>query len=436
MNEKHSSYINDFLRQVKNQIKSKEAKHFVEQELYTHILKRKQFLIHEGYSEEEAEKQVLEQMGNPSTLGKEMHQIHKPKVDWILIGLFTMVLIIGIVPFYFITFEKFLLIKRLIYSLFGLMIAMGLMLIDYRKIIRLWPWLFALGICLSLYISHLTIGGIILGRGYLQIGPFAMNFWPIAIIFILSFIGMLSSFYHDRKKLWIATFVMFWLPIFFFLNNSNLALAVFYYITLLLLLGFSKVSKKEKILLLLSQCFITFFGIFRILILPINDVYSYRLERIMALLNPESDPDGFGFLPLKLQKILKESTWWGGEGISGNTIPSYHTDYAFATIVSHFGWVFGILLITCIGVFVFRMSQTIFQTKDHIGIMIVIASVTIIGLSAVWNIAMMLGFVPLMEIPLPFVSYGGQFQMIHSILIGFILSVYRRKNLIRVIPIS
>ncbi|MBW8349882.1 FtsW/RodA/SpoVE family cell cycle protein [Bacillus sp. IITD106] len=428
MNEKHSSHINEFLQRVKNQIQSKEAKEYVEQELQTHILQRKKVLLHEGYSEEEAEKQVLEQMGNPSTLGREMHQIHKPKVDWILIGLFTMVLLIGTVPYYF-TFEYTtpFLSKRLIYSIFGLTVAIAIMFIDYRKVIRLWPLLFGIGIALSLYIA--LVGEIRNGRGYLLIGNVALSFWPIAIIFIFSFIGMLSSFYHERKRLWVATFVMFWFPILLILKNSNPAIAVFYFITLLIVLGFSKVSKRERILLILSQCFIILSGI---LALPISHVYTYSLVRIRAFLNPESDSDGVGFLSLQLQKIMKESSWWGGQEASSYLIPNSHTENAFATIVAHLGWIFGILLIACIGVFVLRMAQTILQTKDHIGIMLVIACVTIIGLSAVWNISMLLGILPLLEIPLPFVSYGGQFQMIHSILIGFILSVYRRKNFIHV----
>ena len=76
-----------FLNEVRDQIKSTEAKDFVEVELDYHIKEAKSHLLAKGLDEAEAEEKAVGQMGSPVTLGQKLNKLHRPKVDWLTVVL-------------------------------------------------------------------------------------------------------------------------------------------------------------------------------------------------------------------------------------------------------------------------------------------------------------------------------------------------------------
>ncbi|MFA9458836.1 permease prefix domain 1-containing protein, partial [Halalkalibacter sp. AB-rgal2] len=149
-----------FINEVKAQIRSKEAQQFVEAELTSHFIERKQEMLTEGLSEIESEKKAVEQLGNPLTLGKKMHQIHKPKIDWWTIGLLLAVISIGMVTLYSLpTFSGISSLHyvrvQLISSIIALVVMTGIMFLDYRKMERYWMYLLVVGIILSFFFFYL-----------------------------------------------------------------------------------------------------------------------------------------------------------------------------------------------------------------------------------------------------------------------------------------
>lgn len=430
MKDEQSSSIREFLQRVKNQIRSKEAVDFVERELQAHINERKSEYMTNGYSNTEAEEIVIKQMGNPTSLGAEMHNIHKPKVDWFLIAIFSIVLSLGTAPYYFIPFELYHINfqHKLFFSALSFIVVISLMYIDYRKITKQWVGLFAIAVILSYLPVFLDES--INGHVVIAIGMVRINFWFISLFYLISFAGMLSSFARKEKQLWIATFVMVWLPIVVFLKNGYLPLAVFYYVTVVIITLLSQLPKKQiKQLLYIN-------GISMLLAVSalIMNYKPYQTMRLHAFLSPESDPNGSGYIYLKLQELLHGSTFWG-QGLSYEKsflFPDISSEFIFALLVVNLGWLFGGMLILSIGLFLFRMFYTVHKTKDPSGIMIVTAGGCMIGFAAISNLLMVLGYIPIVGIPLPFISHGGQFQLLYSIYIGLILSVYRRKDLVQI----
>ncbi|WP_169864943.1 FtsW/RodA/SpoVE family cell cycle protein [Sutcliffiella halmapala] len=431
MTEKASLSISQFLQRVKYQIRSKEAQIFVERELQHHIEQRKRECILEGYSEEEAERVTIEQMGNPTILGKEMHIIHKPKIDWFLIGVFALLIILGTVPFYFLSveFSEMFFSKKVAFSLMAVVVVVMFMFYDYRKISNIWHWLFGIALLLSILIhfSNHTMNGV----SYLNVGFFSINSWLVSVIYVISFVGMISKLHRETKKLWVFTLVMFLLPNYFFFTNPTLILTVFYSLTLLIVMAFSPIAKDQ-----LKRMFLIkgVFSVSALLVLWIN-IRPHQYERLLGFIDPSSYPTTYGYFPIQLNLILNESKFFGKVTSSEvmKVLPTldFDQDLIFVSLVAHLGWLFGIILLATFGLFLIRIVYISHQTSDPLGVMLVLASVSIIGLAAVWNIMMVFGLMPLTGTPLPFISYGGQFQLIYAGLIGLILSVYRRKDLVQ-----
>ena len=77
----------EFLNNVSKEIKYKPANKPITEELESHIEEAKKDYLCKGYSANEAEEMAVEQMGNAKKIGKELNKIHRPKLEWVLIGL-------------------------------------------------------------------------------------------------------------------------------------------------------------------------------------------------------------------------------------------------------------------------------------------------------------------------------------------------------------
>ena len=113
-----------------------------------------------GLSEEVAEDKAVEQMGSPIKLGRELNKLHKPKVDWFLLIL---LVVDGarFLPIIALGHTNDLLMNKLIFVILGIATAIGIMLLDYRKLERL-GWLFyTIGVLILLMIKCFPTGYVI-----------------------------------------------------------------------------------------------------------------------------------------------------------------------------------------------------------------------------------------------------------------------------------
>ena len=88
--------IDKFLSSVCNYIKNKEVHKEVYEELKSHIYEIVEEYEESGLTEEEAINKAIERMGNPNDIGEKLNKVHKPKIDWINIGLITIMMLIGL----------------------------------------------------------------------------------------------------------------------------------------------------------------------------------------------------------------------------------------------------------------------------------------------------------------------------------------------------
>lgn len=197
------------------------------------------------------------------------------------------------------------------------------------------------------------------------------------------------------------------------------------------MLWWSKFSKKVKWMMTTG----TFSSIILTGIIVWPLIKPYQIERLLAFIEPEKYSDGAGFIILKSQELMEKAGWFGwfggfGQPRIGEFIPEAHTNFVFVSFTYSYGWLFGVLLITILLLFAARMIAIHPKIKDPYGKLLLIGGVALYGIQLVSNIGMVLGFFPLTSMSLPFISYGLMPTLLNAILIGAVLSVYRRKDLV------
>ena len=165
-------------------------------------------------------------------------------------------------------------------------------------------------------------------------------------------------------------------------------------------------------------------------------MHEYQRKRILMFLDPEKDPLGAGYNIIQ-SKIAIGSGGVIGKGIMNGSqshlsfLPEHQTDFIFATMAEEMGFVGGMWLLILYSLVITICLSIATNTKSIFGKLVVIGITTIIFSHVFVNIAMVMGMLPVVGVPLPFISYGG--TMMASMLIGFGLvmnvQIHRHINL-------
>ncbi|HDR7433845.1 TPA: FtsW/RodA/SpoVE family cell cycle protein [Bacillus anthracis] len=402
-----------FLKEVTNHIKSKEAKDLVATELDFHLKQTKNMWIEKGLSEEVAEDKAVEQMGSPIKLGEELNKLYKPKVDWFLIILLVAAMGLGFLPV--ITFgHADLFMNKVIFVILGVVTAIGMMLLDYRKLERM-GWLFYIIGVVVLLMLYCFPNASMIGEPLIQIGPIAIDCLMTIPFFFLAW----ASFFNNSRLKFIHLLMLYVFSLYLFLITSIL-LPIFIYITMVfVMLWWSKLGKKTAWLITMLPIF---FFIVRDL-LSWSAVKEYRIARILGFLNPEHDQ-----WYLRLKEAMSSAGWFGTYG-NIKSIPAAHTDFVFASLTYYYGYVLALVLVLILSLFAVRIMNIAYKINDGYGKLLLVGGVTLFVIHFICNVGMILGILPRASISLPFISYGLIPTLFHAFIMGIVLSVYRRKDM-------
>ncbi|PEL57258.1 FtsW/RodA/SpoVE family cell cycle protein [Bacillus wiedmannii] len=403
-----------FVSEVTNHIKSKEAKSFVATELEFHLKQAKNTWTEKGLSEEVAENKAVEQMGSPIKLGQELNKLHKPKVDWFLLILLVAAMGLGFLPVIAFGYMNDLLMNKVIFVIIGIATAIGMMLLDYRKLERL-GWLFyTIGVLILLTLKCFPTGYVI-GEAIIKIGPIKIDCLMTIPFFFLAW----ASFFNNSRLKFMHLLMLYVFSLYLFLITSVLV-PIFIYITMVfVMLWWSKLGKKTAWL-------ITMLPIFLFIIRDLfswSAVKEYRIARILGFINPAHDQ-----WDLRLQEAMSSAGWFGTYG-NIKSIPAAHTDFVFASLTYYYGYVLALVLVTILSLFAVRIMNIAYIINDGYGKLLLVGGVTLFIIHFICNVGMILGLLPRTSISLPFISYGLIPTLFHAFIMGIVLSVYRRKDM-------
>ncbi len=159
-----------------------------------------------------------------------------------------------------------------------------------------------------------------------------------------------------------------------------------------------------------------------------NNLHPYQQNRILTMFNVEADPQGAGYQVIQSQVAIGSGGMWGkgfGQGTQTHLkfLPEQHTDFIFSVIGEEWGF-FGVSIVLFLYLMLILLSfQTAYKIKNKFSALVIVGLTSILFFHIVINIAMTVGLMPVTGLPLPFLSYGGTFILICSIIIGLILNM-------------
>ena len=165
-------------------------------------------------------------------------------------------------------------------------------------------------------------------------------------------------------------------------------------------------------------------------------LHEYQRQRVCTLLDPTRDPLGKGFHILQ-GMIAIGSGGWGGKGFMQGTqthlefIPERTTDFIFAAFSEEFGLAGNLALIAGFTFLIFRGLMIAAEAPTLFARLLAAALTTIFFTYAFVNMGMVSGILPVVGVPLPFISYGGTAMVTLGLALGLLLSISRSRGLMQ-----
>ena len=411
-----------FLKNVCQEIKYNPVKDNISKELEGHIEEIKEGYIKDGIEEKEAEEKAVKQMGDAQEIGKKLNKIHRPKTDWKLIILITILTIFGIAISMLkqTNMEKYEINKMLIYIIIVILI---LSMSEIKNTINGVPVLNIIG---------------------------AMSLRPCTIVipmYIIAFVGFIMNYNNENKislniiektiiiqkdLLKIVTLSIISLILIGKVPSTANAiiLGIIYLIITTIQILRNKEKSKNRIKLIygiVSVC---------VIIVAIIKVLSepYTVARWKNYLNPEDDQTCDGYEGMLQREILENANLIGEadtEIINDNkNIINSRNNNTFIYLLGKVGILISSTLIITIILTSIRLIRNAKNIKEIYGKYLIIGLSSLYIIQSIVNILTNLNLGIKTDIDLPFVSYGGQYFIINLVSMSIILSIYRRKNII------
>lgn len=319
------------------------------------------------------------------------------------------------------------LLRQLIWTLLGFAVMMGAMHFDYRRLAQ--PTLIfpALGLQFLLLVVVLFADRTNNAHRWLHMGPVTIQPSELSKIVLAVFFAYLLA----QRKGAVDDVRHTLLPI-GVISAVNVALIML------------EPDLGTSIALMLIVCAMLFAAGLRLLyfvygaaaVIPLLYVaifhVGYRQRRILAFLDPYSDPLGKGF------QIIQSFIAVGTGGINGVGLmdgkqklfylPEPHTDFIFAVIGEELGFIGGLVVLGLFALILWRGLRAAMQSTDEFGRLLAIGLTVMIVGQALVNISVVLGLMPTKGIPLPLISYGGSSLMVNLAAVGVLLNISQHSS--------
>ena len=165
-------------------------------------------------------------------------------------------------------------------------------------------------------------------------------------------------------------------------------------------------------------------------------LHEYQRQRVCTLLDPARDPLGKGFHIIQGMIAIGSGGFWGKGFMQGTQthlefIPERTTDFIFAAYGEEFGLIGNLFLVLAFLFLVFRGLWIALQAPT-LFTRLMAASVSMIFFTyAFVNMGMVSGILPVVGVPLPFISYGGTAMVTLGLALGILMSIAKSKQLVQ-----
>ncbi len=308
----------------------------------------------------------------------------------------------------------------------GLLGAVPLALMDYRRLKGYLPLLY--GVTIVMLLAVTVVGASAKGaQRWIDIGPVQVQpseFAKLLVVVVLA--GYFSEHRLSDNTNFLKALGILGLPGLLVFAQPDLGTALVF-AAIFFVMAFVGGAKLYQIgALVVSAVAVAALSI------RLGVLEDYQIARLTAFLDPTGITDE-GYQVFQ-SKLAIGSGGVTGKGFDATTLanlgflPEDHTDFIFSNLAERTGFVGGLLLLGLFFVLVWRMLHVATVSRDRFGVLIAVGIATIFLFHVFVNIGMTMGLMPVTGIPLPFISYGRSNLVVSVIALGLLQSVAMRSK--------
>lgn len=353
--------------------------------------------------------------------------------DWGLLGMTVLLGFLGLVTLYSAvtsaspTPQKIYYFKQLAWYCAGLIVMVISFLINYKLLDR---WANAIyAICILLLICVLLFGKYVGGaRRWLILGPLSIQpseLVKIAVIICLArYYSKIANIRGLNLRELLTPLILAAIPIFLIVRQPDLGTAMLVVLIAGSMTVFVKIERRS-FLYIIASCTITIPMVWFFL-------KGYQKMRILTFLNPDRDPLGAGYHIIQ-SKIAIGSGMISGKGFLKGTqnalsfLPEQHTDFIFSVLAEEMGFVGSVIPLLIFMMLIIWGLNVAYRCRDPFGTILAVGISSMIFWQVFINVGMAMGLMPIVGVPLPFISYGGSSIVAMMICIGLLMNVSMRR---------
>ncbi|MGE5539358.1 MAG: rod shape-determining protein RodA [Gemmatimonas sp.] len=363
---------------------------------------------------------------NMSLLGK------LKQIRWGMVAVLVSIVAIGITTLYSAgngSFDPWA-SRQLVRFAGGLVLMIAVACIDPRVWLRYAYVIYGVSLVLLVWVDLNGITGMGAQR-WVAVGPVSLQpseVMKVAIILVLArYFHSLSVEDSGRLVPLIWPILLVIVPVLLVLKQPDLGTAV------MLLLASAAVFFLSGVRVWLFAAAIAGGG--ALLPLAWGHLKEYQRNRILTFINPENDPLGAGYHILQSKIALGSGGVFGRGFLEGtqshlNFLPEKQTDFIFTMLAEEWGLVGGVVLLTLYLALVAYGYAIGIRARSQFTRILALGLTTMFFLYIFINVAMVMGLVPVVGVPLPLISYGGTAMLSLLIAFGIVLGCYVHRDVI------
>ncbi len=308
----------------------------------------------------------------------------------------------------------------------GLLGAVPLALMDYRRLKGYLPLLY--GVTIVMLLAVTVVGASAKGaQRWIDIGPVQVQpseFAKLLVVVVLA--GYFSEHRLSDNTNFLKALGILSLPGLLVFAQPDLGTALVF-AAIFFVMAFVGGAKLYQVGALVVSAVVV-----AALSIRLGVLEDYQIARLTAFLDPTGITDE-GYQVFQ-SKLAIGSGGVTGKGFDATTLanlgflPEDHTDFIFSNLAERTGFVGGLLLLGLFFVLVWRMLHLATVSRDRFGVLIAVGIATIFLFHVFVNIGMTMGLMPVTGIPLPFISYGRSNLVVSVIALGLLQSIAMRSK--------
>lgn len=416
--------MEEYIKNMLEQIRCKKAHAMIEKEIRSHMEEQMEANVACGMNIETAEKLAVKDMGDPVENGIALDAVHRPEMAWDIVIVMAM---IGIISVFLQRDMKFL-----VFTLLGFLLMLTVYWLDYSVIAKYAKWI-ASGLLLFLLVCCGRFGVMYQGAyvGIRFVFGSVISVHAVMLLYVPLYAAILYHYRGMGRNGIVKAMIWMLLPVVLLIELPSLSLAAVLCFSMGMVFSFAvwngwfQVSKKKTLMIFWTMT----------IVLPIGAaivgmkgwIDSYAIIRIRNFF----EAGEVSWISEHLQQMIGNSTWIGGsqEGVSAY-LEGFQSEYVLAYLMSTYGILAGVMAACLLIAMVIKIFRVAFVQKNQLGMVMGYGCGMVLVSNMILNLLINFGIFPPTRTFLPFFSRGGNCLFVSYILLGIVMSIYRYKNIL------